>query len=280
MQTIFNFKFQLIKYVFFIICIFIVNYSFAYTLDSIEVFSNAMKKNIKSYIILPNDYEKNTKKYSVVYLLHGYNGNYKSWVKDAPNILKDADLYNLILVCPDGNNSWYLNSPVNPEIQYNTYIAKELIPFIDNKYRTINNEFGRAITGYSMGGHGAMYLALNNPNTFIAVGSICGGMDIKKFKNNWDLSKLLGDSVQQNNWINHTVIDLFKNEKQPNFFIIFDCGLNDFFLEVNRDLHQQLLQQNIVHEYTERPGAHNKQYWKNSIDFQLLFFYKKLLQSK
>ncbi|MCX8481088.1 MAG: alpha/beta hydrolase family protein [Sediminibacterium sp.] len=275
MQT----KILLIKYIVFTSLIFIVNYCYAYKLDSIEVYSNAMKKNIKSFIILPNDYQNNNKKYAVVYLLHGYNGSYQSWVKDAPNILKDADLYNLILVCPDGKNSWYINSPVMPEIQYSKYIAKELIPFIDKNYRTFNNEFGRAITGYSMGGHGAFYLALKNPNMFIAAGSICGGMDIKKFKNNWDLTKLLGDSLKQDNWVENTVIDLFKKEKQPNFFIIFDCGLNDFFLDVNRDLHQQLLQQNIVHEYTERPGAHNKQYWKNSIDFQLLFFSKKLLRA-
>ena len=271
---------NLTKFIAMFVFTIIVNYSYAYKLDSIEVFSDAMNKKIKSYIIFPNDYDKNNKKYSVVYLLHGFNGNYQSWVKDAPNILLNADLYNLILVCPDGNNSWYLNSPVNPELEYHTYIIKELIPYIDKNYRTNNNEFGRAITGYSMGGHGAFYLALKNPNTFIAVGSICGGVDIKKFKTKWNLLKLLGDSTDEINWQNYTVLDLFKKEKQANFFIIFDCGLKDFFLESNRDLHQQLLRQNIVHEYTERPGEHNKQYWKNSIDFQLLFFSKKLLKQK
>jgi len=56
--------------------------------------------------------------------------------------------------------------------------------------------------------------------------------------------------------------------------LIFDCGTSDFFLTVNRNLHQLLLDKKIDHDYTERPGGHNGQYWKNSIDYQVLFFWK------
>jgi enterochelin esterase-like enzyme len=56
--------------------------------------------------------------------------------------------------------------------------------------------------------------------------------------------------------------------------IIFDCGTEDFFLDVNRRFHKKLLDLKINHDYTERPGDHNSDYWKNSIDYQLLFFKK------
>ena len=56
--------------------------------------------------------------------------------------------------------------------------------------------------------------------------------------------------------------------------IIFDCGLDDFFLEVNRSLHKKLMELKIEHDYIERPGAHNKDYWGSSIDYQLLYFKK------
>jgi enterochelin esterase-like enzyme len=53
-----------------------------------------------------------------------------------------------------------------------------------------------------------------------------------------------------------------------------DCGTEDFFLTVNRNLHQKLLTHKIEHDYTERPGAHNKKFWGNAIDYQLMFFVK------
>jgi S-formylglutathione hydrolase FrmB len=60
---------------------------------------------------------------------------------------------------------------------------------------------------------------------------------------------------------------------------MIDCGVDDFFLDVNRALHARLLQLNINHDYIERPGAHDHPYWNNSIDYQILFF-KKFFTSK
>ena len=64
------------------------------------------------------------------------------------------------------------------------------------------------------------------------------------------------------------------NLKNGELKIIFDCGLDDFFLEVNRNLHKKLMDRKIDHDYIERPGGHNVAYWHNSIDYQVLFFEK------
>ncbi|HEU4574877.1 MAG TPA: esterase family protein, partial [Chitinophagaceae bacterium] len=74
------------------------------------------------------------------------------------------------------------------------------------------------------------------------------------------------------NWEDNTVINVADNLHPGDLKIIVDCGVDDFFLQVNRALHQKLLAMKIDHDYTERPGAHNAAYWKNSINYQLLFF--------
>ena len=73
--------------------------------------------------------------------------------------------------------SYYLNSPVVKESQFETYISEEVIEKIDNTYRTIKNKKGRAISGLSMGGYGALYLAIRHPDLFCAAGSMSGALN-------------------------------------------------------------------------------------------------------
>ena len=76
------------------------------------------------------------------------------------------------------------------------------------------------------------------------------------------------------------VINLIPSLNDGDLAIIIDCGVDDFFLEVNRRTHQALLTRNIKHDYIERPGGHNHAYWNNSIDYQLLFFHKYFSRSQ
>ncbi len=248
----------------------------AATVDTISVFSNSMNKNIKCVVIKPSGYDESNHSFPVVYLLHGYSGSYAQWPGLAPQLGLEADEMNIMMVCPDGGfSSWYFDSPVNPAIRYETFISTELISYIDSHYKTIPDRQHRAITGLSMGGHGALYLAVRHRNIFGAAGSTSGGVDFRPFPNNWDLKKDLGDTICcKANWENNTVINIVDKLKQGELKIIIDCGVDDFFLQVNRNLHQKLLAMKIDHDYIERPGAHTAAYWKNSIDYQLLFFAK------
>jgi S-formylglutathione hydrolase FrmB len=126
-------------------------------------------------------------------LLHGYGGNAKTWIGIKPNLPQIADEKGIIFVCPDGKKSWYWDSPVNPSFRYETFISSELVKYIDEHYKTIADRKGRAITGLSMGGHGAMWNAIRHKDTFGAGGSTSGGMDIRPFPKNWDMSKQLGE---------------------------------------------------------------------------------------
>ncbi len=250
-------------------------FSFAATVDTLNVYSNSMQKNIANVVILPKNYAQNTN-YPVVYLLHGASGNYKNWIEKVPEIQDLADQYHTIIVCPDGHEtSWYLDSPIDKTMRYETYITQELINKVDKTYKTIPTKNSRAITGLSMGGHGALYLAFKHQDIFGAAGSMSGGVNLEKFPNNWKIAKRLGTYDENpENWKNNSVVNMVTLVQKSELKIIFDCGVDDFFYEVNKELHQKLLLANVPHDYIERPGKHNWDYWKNAVAYHFLFFDK------
>ena len=244
---------------------------FAQKVDTINVFSPSMNRFVKNTVILPADYERSTD-IPVLYLLHGYGGDHNSWLQIKPNLPALATLYGMMIVCPDGKNSWYWDSPQQAGVRYETFMAKELTDFIDKNYKTRKDRSGRAITGLSMGGHGGLWLGIRHQQVFGACGSTSGGVDIRPFPNNWEMEKSLGArATNPERWNTHTVINQIHLIK-PDLAILIDCGTEDFFYDVNESLHLEMLRRNIKHDYIIRPGAHDAKYWKNSIEYQLLFF--------
>ena len=124
-----------------------------------------------------------------------------------------------------------------------------------------------------MGGHGALLLASRHPETFGAAGSISGGLDIRPFPERWGLAETIG-SIEDfpARWDSLSVAGNIAALKSANIVLIFDCGVNDFFIDVNRSLHRALLDAEVPHDYSERPGGHSWAYWDNSIRYQTLFF--------
>ena len=246
----------------------------ASTVDTVMIISNSMKKSIPNIVIIPDNYFTQKDGFAVLYLLHGADGNYTDWLSKVPFIKEYADRYNIIIVCPDGGtNSWYFDSPIDNKMKYETYISKELISTIDKQYNTLAKNTSRAITGLSMGGHGAFYLAFRHPDIWGAAGSMSGGVDIRPFPNNWDIRERLGRySNHKDNWEKNTVINMVYMLNGKNLKLIFDCGVDDFFFNANKRLHNKVVERKIPHEYTERPGSHNWNYWSNSIKYQLMFF--------
>lgn len=260
-----------------ILSLIMANTAYAGRVDSVEIFSPSMRKTIKCLVITPDDYTVMGKPYPVLYLLHGWSGNFADWLGAAPQLRQHADTYQMLIVCPDGGyDSWYIDSPVDSSVRYETHIVKEVVPYIDYYYHTRREKRGRAIAGLSMGGHGAMSLGIKHPDVFGAAGSMAGGLDLRPFKkNNWDLEGVLGASSSHwQNWENASVVNLVPRLKGADLQMIIDCGIRDFFIEVNREMHRRLLDAGYPHEYTERPGEHNGDYWGSAVDFQVVFFHK------
>ena len=250
--------------------------------DTVEVMSEAMGRSIKNVVIVPLEYiyfnDAQATRYPVLYLLHGAYGCYSDWSKKTDlNLL--ANEFGVIIVCPDGQDSWYFDSPIDPTMQFETYVSKELVEYIDSHYRTHANRYMRAITGLSMGGHGALFLAWRHPDVFWSCGSMSGNMDITQFPDSWHIKDRLGEqAANPQRWRDHAVcnqVDRLKNSTlTPAQNIIIDDGLNDIFIKNNIALHEQLVAAGIDHDFTVRPGRHSWDYWVNSLDYHMVFFKK------
>ena len=250
--------------------------------DTVEVMSEAMGRSIKNVVIVPLEYiyfnDAQATRYPVLYLLHGAYGCYSDWSKKTDlNLL--ANEFGVIIVCPDGQDSWYFDSPIDPTMQFETYVSKELVEYIDSHYRTYANRYMRAITGLSMGGHGALFLAWRHPDVFWSCGSMSGNMDITQFPDSWHIKDRLGEqAAYPQRWRDHAVcnqVDRLKNSTlTPAQNIIIDDGLNDIFIKNNIALHEQLVAAGIDHDFTVRPGRHSWDYWVNSLDYHMVFFKK------
>lgn len=245
--------------------------------DTVMTHSDLMNKDIKAVVITPDHYNKNHK-YPVLYLLHGFSGNYSDWVKKAPNVIPLADQYNCLIVCPDGNfATWYFDSPMSKEWQYETYVAKEIVSWVDHHYSTIADRSGRAITGLSMGGHGALYLAIRHQDTFAAVGSMSGCVDLIPFSKSFGISQVLGEyESNPQRWKDNSVINMLNQIKPNSLAITFDCGYSDGFYASNMEMHNRLVKMQMPHDFTVRDGGHSWEYWGNSIVYQMLFFSRHL----
>jgi S-formylglutathione hydrolase FrmB len=244
----------------------------AATVDTVSIHSEAMNRAFNCVVIKPVLTEG--KGYPVVYLLHGYGGAYNNWIMKVPALKEYADEFDIIIVCPDGGkSSWYFDSPVDPSMKYETYIAKEVTAFIDSRYPTIKDRKGRAISGLSMGGHGGLYIGFRHADLFGACGSMSGGVDLSYSKNKFDVSKRIGDTLKYaENWKKYSVTGVVEKKPSRALEIIIDCGTEDFFYQNNRDLHEKMLKLKIPHEYIERPGNHGWAYWANAVEYQLFFF--------
>ncbi|MEM6261088.1 MAG: alpha/beta hydrolase family protein [Bacteroidota bacterium] len=242
--------------------------------DTVYVYSPSMGKLIPNLVILPDAYDSAPNGLAVVYLLHGAGGDYTQWVSVSPELPAYADQYGVIVVCPDGGlTSWYLDSPVDSTQKYGTYLSEELVTWVDAHICTRPDRAQRAISGLSMGGHGALLAAIRYPQTWGAVGSTSGGVDIRPFPHNWDLPLRLGPADQfPQHWEAHSVLAQAARLSNNDFALYVDCGTEDFFLKANRSFHQRLTRLGIPHVYEEFPGAHNGLYWRKALPRHLAFF--------
>lgn len=255
-----------------VLCIFLEKGLAAKT-DTIETYSVAMNKKIKAIVITPDSY--GDKALPVLYLLHGHGGSYADWLYNAPAIKEAVDLYQFIIVCADGGvSSWYWDSLVDTGFKYETYISSELVNWIDRHYKTIAHRNGRAIAGMSMGGQGAFFLAFRHQEVYGAAGSVAGGVDIRPFSDKWNINGRLGPlDKNRQRWDDFSVINLVHLLKTDSLALMMDCGTEDFFYEVNMNLHNKLLEMKIPHDFITRPGVHKWEYGRKAIPYQLLFFH-------
>src|SRR5215203_5583971 len=209
-------------------------------------FQSKLVNTILPYnVILPADYQTSTTtRYPVLYLLHGLTGHYSDWIART-NVADYAATYRMIVITPEGNDGWYTDSTIGTG-KYETYILKELIPDVQQRYRTIEARYGRSIAGLSMGGYGAIKFGLKSPATFVFAASISGAFGATRFTEQevgawfYESLKVFGGNASETRLAND-LFDLIEKlpparvSSLPYFY--FDCGTEDApYITQNREV--------------------------------------------
>ncbi len=242
----------------------------AAVVDTVEIATRFLPIPMKVSVVTPSTGAEG-ERFPSVYILNGHGGDYRIWLQRNNHLHQLADMYKMIFVFPDGRDSWYWDTP---KMRMESFFVEDLVTYIDEKFPTIANRDKRAITGLSMGGHGALWLATRHPELWGSVGSMSGGVDIRPFPRSWNMPELLGQQADnEQKWADHTIITQVHKWKPGELNIIIDCGTEDVFTVANEKLHQELRKYKIPHDYISRPGKHVWPYWNNSIYYHLLFFH-------
>ena len=222
-------------------------------------------------VMLPVDYDTAVRRYPVLYLLHGYDADITDWARGT--YLSDyVTRHQLIIVTPDASHSWYVNSVSNPKAQYDDYIMKDVIAYVDKNFRSIPEPFARAIAGASMGGFGAMLLGLEHPAQFAAIGSFSGSLGFghilpplpanvtEEEKRHYEALMGAPGSKEQK------ARDVFELAQQvpvqevPMLFLV--CGGQEEDVEQTHAFLQVLAKRRIPYEYREiSPRGHGWRLW-------------------
>lgn len=253
--------------------------------EGLRLTSAILGRDVNYAVYLPPDYAASTRRYPVVYLLHGYTDDESGWVQfgeiglAAGRAIADREIPPMIIIMPDGGVAWYINDYQN-KVRYEDMFIQEFIPHIDATFRTRPQREFRGVAGLSMGGWGTLVNALRHPDLFAAAAAFSAAV--------WTDDEIL--AMKQDVW-DHIVGPVFgpglggKDRLTPHFRkysplelartlpeeslkkvrLYIDCGDDDFLSKGNCALHIALTDRRIPHEFRVRDGGHSWSYWRSGI---------------
>ncbi len=266
--------------------------------EQISIKSNILNKNVAYTIYLPPDYGTSERSYPVVYLLHGYTDDNTGWLqfgeinRYADKAITDGIIPPMIIVMPNGDSSWYINSFDGKE-KYEDFFIKEFMPSVEKNYRIKNKKRYRGIAGLSMGGYGTLFYSIKYPELFAAAAPLSAavfdddamtGMQDQNYERTF--AQLFGRSLKGKDrlnkaWYDNSILKMVETKSADDLSKVrywIDCGDDDFLTKGNCLLHIALAEKKVPHEYRVRDGAHNWDYWRTGITDALQFIGKSFSQ--
>ncbi|MBS1914875.1 MAG: esterase family protein [Bacteroidetes bacterium] len=253
--------------------------------------SAILGKNVRYTIYLPPDYFTSDRSYPVVYLLHGFTDDNTGWLqfgevnRYADKAIADGTIPPMIIVMPNGDSSWYINSYDGKE-KYEDFFIKEFIPTIEKTYRIKAEKRYRGIAGLSMGGYGTLIYSMKYPDLFAAAAPLSAGVftddEITSMPDrNYDivLGPLFGKGLKGKDrlnkaWYENSILKIVETTSAEELSKVrywIDCGDDDFLTKGNCLLHIALTEKKVPHEFRVRDGSHSWTYWRTGITDALHF---------
>ena len=233
-------------------------------------FSTALDKMTAATLILPEG-EDARGPFPVFYLLHGLSDDHTAWVRRT-SIERYAQGLPLIIVMPDGGRGFYTDA--REGFAYETAML-DLIAYVDQTFRTDARREARVIGGLSMGGYGALKLALKRPDLFCSANSHSGALVRRHAPIDpgnpgaAEFIRIFGPNPQGGPDDDFALAERIDRRLLPALRI--DCGTEDGLLDGNRRFHAHLDALGIPHEYQEFPGGHTWDYWDRHVQEALAF---------
>jgi S-formylglutathione hydrolase FrmB len=232
--------------------------------------SKALTKVTAATIILPEGPERGP--FPIFYLLHGYSDDHTMWTRKT-SLERYAERLPLIIVMPDGGHGFYTDAEAG--YAYDTAITRDLVEFVDSRFHTDPRREARVIGGLSMGGYGALRLALAHPDLFCSAVSHSGALAWAHTPFDpataWGAANIRLAGTQPQGGPNDLFALAARADRATLPALRIDCGIDDFLLDDNRRYHAHLQELGIAHEYAEYPGAHDWAYWDEHVQGALAF---------
>ncbi len=253
--------------------------------DNLSLPSKVLNMERKYAIYFPPDYETSSRTYPVLYLLHGGGDDQTGWVqfgevlRITDKAITEGKATPMIIVMPDANTTrrGYANNATGTWL-YEDFFFKELMPFVEKKYRIKTEKRFRAIAGLSMGGDGSFTYALHHPELFSSACPLSAGtgpltMDAAKTNVRRADSTATDEQIEAF-YKRQSVLELVNNtpdtlKKAVRWYI--DCGDDDFLYEGNSLVHIAMRKKEIPHEFRTRDGGHTWTYWRQALPDVLEF---------
>ena len=260
------------------------------------IFSRVLNAKRVCTIVLPSGFDDNTsRRYPVLYLLHGMWENNKVWADNGraaavlDRLTASGEACPMVLVTPDaggGDPEVFQNGYFDmKDWRYETFFFTEFLPYIEKKYRIIGDKQHRAVAGLSMGGGGATHYAQTHTDMFKAAYAMSALMDIPKegdarFKNPDGKLARLTRSVIEKSCVDYVTKanETRKNSLRTVSWFV-DCGDDDFLLDRNIEFFKAMRTAGIPCQFRVRDGGHDWEYWHSAL-YTCLGFVSRNFNSK
>ncbi len=234
-------------------------------------------------LYLPPGYGEEERAYPVVYLLHGYGGDHTNWVRmgdaaiTADSLIAVGAVPPVILVMPDGRNSFYVDSdPASGFGAVETALVRDLVTHVDGAFRTISHRRGRMIAGLSMGGYGAIHLAFKFPELFGAAASLSGVLTREEPERKDLFVPAFGDPLDPARWAEENPFNWIGHVKESGLRLPVYLTVGDddapWLYEGPVEFYSALKEAELPAELRMTNGPHAWEVWDDALREALLFF--------